>query len=626
MADKEVGVAEADHLVKVILKNGKEFKSDNVGGFRVWRTLESLQEAYKDEEWIGLDLETTGFSPWKAKIAVIGLYGPKSGDVGILHYPHGKHVPLNVLHWLESFPGIVTHNGAQFDILFLANAGMNVTKPKWYDTMIGEQVCITSGRRNLGVSLKKTVKRRFGKSLDKDIDHAGWAKEVLTDDHLRYVVGDLAFLTMTRDKHLERASSSEQMMRSIEFEMELLNAVVEMELHGIPIDLDLLNEYRATMESRIKAVETKLAEILGPTVSLTSPIQVRKALAARYGEKAWPDTKAERFQDYQRFGGEMGEVCELMLEFRNADTRRKMTQPKWVEEHVVDHGNGHRVHGKFWQVGTDTGRFSSSQPNLQQVPKDARHIYATKSRFMGVFKIDYSQIEVRVAAALARDMVMIEAINGGLDVHTFVASEAFGVPYESIERDSDMRKAAKAMNFLLLFGGGVESLYHYASSEGSTVTRAEIEDAYDRYFQRFSGIARMRAKAVAKAETQQPVTLVYPSGLKRVIMGGELKSTTILNNIVQGTAAFGLKKSLMLARERGLSQYMSAVVHDENVGEAPVDVIVDVIHGIEKCMIDGMAWALQDCPPIVIGVESTWGSSWKGDPANDHTYQELVNE
>jgi uncharacterized protein YprB with RNaseH-like and TPR domain len=95
-----------------------------VDGHTVYRTFEGIKEAFRDEEWIGLDLETTGFSPWKAKIAVIGLYAPRAGVVGVLHYPHGRLVPHDVLRWLESQHGIVTHTGAQFDMAAATSASL----------------------------------------------------------------------------------------------------------------------------------------------------------------------------------------------------------------------------------------------------------------------------------------------------------------------------------------------------------------------------------------------------------------------------------------------------------------------------------------------------------------------
>lgn len=591
-------------------------------GRSVIRTFEEARAAFEGEEVIALDLETTGFSPWLTQVAVIGLHGPRSDQVVALHYPRGIRVPQKVLDWLADFPGIVTHNGAQFDILFMGVAGMPWQNVKWYDTLIGEQSVIAAGRRNMGVSLKKTAKRRLGKEVDKDIDHSGWGNPFLDQNQIDYVAGDLVHLVDIMRTQKERAAESTNMTRALEFEMELLPIVVEMELNGLPIGLTELNGYMKTIEPRIANVSDELHRILGDDVKLTSVPQLKKALQRLFGISAFPDTKAERFQMYKLAGGHIGEVSELMLEFRNADQRRKMFRPEWVNEYVVPHFDYHAVHGKFWQVGTDTGRFSSSQPNLQQVPKDARHVYGHRPGWM-IGKTDYSQIEVRVAAALAGDMKMIEAINDGLDVHTFVASEAFGIPMDLVM--PLQRKAAKAMNFLLLFGGGLEGLFGYASAEGSSVTHDEMEVAYNTYFERFPGINAMRNSAIRKANSGRPFTFIYPSGLKRVIAGGELKHTTILNNVVQGTAAFGLKMGMLRMKEAGVAKYLSAVVHDETVTCAPANEIAEVVLEVEKAMVAGMEWALADTPSMIIGAESSWGPTWKGSAENETTYSRMIN-
>lgn len=592
-------------------------------GRSIIRTFEEAVRAFDCEDVIALDLETTGFSPWLTQTAVIGLHGPRSDQVVALHYPRGVRVPQKVLDWLASFPLIVTHNGAQFDILFMANAGMPWDRTTWYDTLIGEQSVIAAGRRNMGVSLKKTAKRRLGKEVDKDIDHSGWGNPFLDQNQIDYVAGDLVHLVDIMRKQRERASESSDMMRALDFEMELLPIVVQMELNGLPIGMAELKAYMKTIEPRIVAVTVQLHKILGNDVKLTSVPQLKKALQRIFGLNAFPDTKAERFQMYKLAGGHIGEVSELMLEFRNADQRRKMFRDEWVQEFVVPHFDYHAVHGKFWQVGTDTGRFSSSQPNLQQVPRDARHVYGHRPGWM-MGKTDYSQIEVRVAAALAGDMKMIEAINSGLDVHTFVASEAFGIPMELV--DKLQRKAAKAMNFLLLFGGGLEGLFGYASAEGSTVTHDEMEQAYNRYFERFPGINAMRNSAIRKANSGRPFTFIYPSGLKRVIAGGDLKHTTILNNVVQGTAAFGLKRGMLEMKKAGVAKYLAAVVHDETVTIAPANEIAEVVLEVERCMVTGMEWALADTPSMIIGAESSWGPTWKGLEENETTYSRMINE
>lgn len=585
------------------------------------RTFEAAREALADETVVALDLETTGFSPWKTNIAVIALYGPSSKTAAVLHYPRGHRVPLEVMRWLERFPLIVTHNGAQFDILFLANNGMRHEMTRWYDTMIGEQAVITSGRRTVRVNLKDSVKRRFGKELEKNIDHGSWGNETLDETQMDYVTGDITFLVDMMRKQMARASESSDMARALQFEMDLIPAIVTMEMNGLPINMAALDKYISSQAPKLEAASDWIKAQIGD-INLASVPQLRKALQTKYGEAMFPDTKAERFMEYAILGGEVGEMAEHLMLFRNADQRRKMFSNRWVDEFVVDHGDSHRVHGKFWQVGTETGRMSSSQPNLQQVPKDMRWVYGGHEGH-AVGKTDYAAIEVRVAAALAPDFDMIEAFETG-DIHRVVGAAGFNKPEAEITKEE--RQIAKAMSFTLLFGGGAETFRAYAANNGSSVTRADADLILERFFNRFRGIAAMRRSAMAKAGAQRPVTLLYPTGLKRVLWGDTLRPTVLLNNIVQGTAAAGIKKALMLCHERGLTQWICAIVHDEIVYTAPWAKIEEVAHEIERAMVDGMEWALKGCPPIAIAVESTWGESWAGDPANEHRYSRRVNE
>ena len=581
----------------------------------ILRTFEAAKEAYRDETELALDLETGGFSPWKDPIHVITLYGQKSDAITVLHYPRGQIVPEEVMRWLESFERLITHNGAQFDILFLANKGMDVERVDWYDTLIGEQVSIAVGRRDVRVNLQDTLKRRLGKTIDKTIDHAGWGALELSETHLAYCSGDIRHLVDLRDMQVAKCAEREGLLGCLDFEMALIPAIVAMELHGLPINLELLDKYMVIQEERIREAEKHLITTYGP-LNFGSAAQVKKALSERFGEKLFPDTRKERLHELLRVGSpELVETLEALLLFRGAKQRMSMYSTEWRQKHVVTHRHrGTRVHGKFWQVGTDTGRMSSGEPNLQQVTRDMRDVFGHLEN-EAVGKSDFAQIEVRVSAALASDWTMINAINAGEDIHTFVASEAFGVPVSAVS--SSQRKVAKAMNFLLLFGGGVEGLYAYALANGSDLGRQEINDAYERYFERFVGIADMKREATRLCDTRSAVPITYPTGLRRVIAGAELKPTTILNNIVQGTAAAGLKKGLAICYERGLGTSICAAIHDELVYTASFADIEEVRTLVDQCMIEGMQWALDGCPSISIGVESTWGPSWKGDPANE---------
>lgn len=580
-------------------------------------SFEEIKEAYSGEPAIALDLETTGLSPWKDRIAVIGLYGPVCRQPALLHYPRGEEVPWEVLEWLAGFEEIITHNGTQFDILFLANAGMDWARPRWYDTLIGEQVVTDTSRHDVRVNLKDTVKRHLGKTLNKSIDHGSWANDELTQEQIDYVAGDIVYLVELRNAQVRKAKADESgdKLRALKFEMSLLPAVVQMELNGLPVDVLNLSKYVDQSIDHKQLMADEIASRIGNDVLLTSPVQVKRRLNEKY-PGMFPDTRMERFMDYRNLHGDIAELSDFFIQFRQAEQRRKMFQPAWLDKHIVYHNDGvPRIHGRFWQVGTNTGRFSASDPNLQQLPRDARQFFADPSGRFLMGKSDYAAIEVRVAAAIANDRTMIDAFNSGEDIHTTVAAASFGVPPEAVTKEQ--RKVAKAISFTFLFGGGLETFIAYAASNGSTIDRDDAQDAMDRFFERFSAIKSLREKAEFRCATRRAVPITYPTGLKRVLIGESLKPTVLLNNLVQGTAAAGLKMALVRMKDSGVIDHVVAVVHDEVVFSAKPDEIEDVRTLVDDCMLEGMLDALAEMPAITIAVESRYGKTWKGDDATE---------
>lgn len=598
-------------------------------------SFDEARSILENDRTIALDLETSGFSPWFDEIHVISLYGETSKTPVILHYPRGRKVPIKVLRWLEEFDEITTHNGTMFDILFLANAGMDWQRVRWYDTLIGELAVITAARRNVRVNLESSLKRRTGAKIDKNVNHESWGNDFLDETQLRYLHGDIKHLLSLRDEQLQRAEGSEDMLRNLQFEMSIIPAVVQMELTGLPISIPRLHSFLALQEEKSKRMVQLLESLLDRKIRLepprraadrlkdneiliTSSKQVKDCLQSLFGEATFPDTTAETLQNYLIFGGKLQEVCQALLDFRHADRRESMYSAKFQQESIVNHDgvSDTRLHGKFWQIGTDTGRFSSSKPNLQQIPRDMRMVFEARDGVM-VGATDYSGIEVRVAAALADDEVMIDVFSSGGDIHTVVAAAGFSIPENEVTYEQ--RQIAKAMSFTLLFGGGAETFRGYAAARGSAISLEEAELAVQRFFERFEGIRRMRQSAIWQAQNLRAVTLRYPTGLKRVLFNESLRSSVILNNIVQGHAAAGLKYALKECWDAGLSPYISAVVHDEIVYTTPTARIVEVRDGIEECMIKGMLTALQECSPIPVEVESQYGQSWAGDSETTHT-------
>lgn len=580
-------------------------------------TLEQAQEILRNDTNICLDLETSGFSPWKCVIHVITLYGEKSKTPVILHYPKGRVVPQKTLRWLEGFEDITTHNGTMFDILFMANAGMDWKKPRWYDTLIGELAVITSARRNVRVNLEASIKRRTGGKIDKNVDHESWGNEFLDATQISYLHGDISHLWELRKEQLSRAQESPDMLKNLEFEQSIIPAVVQMELHGLPISVPRLQEFLKLQEHEADYNEKLLYELLEGKILLTSPKQMKARLQEIFGERTFPNTTAETLQNYLIFGGKIQQVCQAFIDFKHANRRESMYSSKWQQEYIVNHDGARdtRVHGKFWQIGTETGRFSSSQPNLQQIPKDMRAVFEAQPG-MAIGATDYSGIEVRVAAALADDADMIEVFKNGEDIHTVVAAAGFNIPVSEVTKDQ--RQIAKAMSFTLLFGGGAETFRGYAAARGSTISAEDAELALERFFERFEGINQMRKSAIWQAQNLRAVTLRYPTGLKRVLFNENLRGSVILNNIVQGTAAAGLKYALKECMDVGVYQYISAVVHDEIVYTTPLSMIIEVRDEIEQAMIRGMDKAMEECTYVPVVVESQYGSSWAGNSSTEH--------
>jgi DNA polymerase-1 len=227
-----------------------------------------------------------------------------------------------------------------------------------------------------------------------------------------------------------------------------------------------------------------------------------------------------------------------------------------------------------------------------------------------VIKADYDSIEVVVAAAIAGDENLLEDCRTG-DPHSALASWFTGVPVADLTKDQ--RRLAKAGNFTILFGGGPSRFYEAASMGGGGITEREARKFFNRYLERYPRIDRMRQAAYARAHRRH-VSLTFPTGLRRDLNGAEIRPTILINNSVQGTAAAGIKMSMIEMWRRGMGDYYAAMVHDENVLTASEADANDVAHELEECMIVGMRAALNklhlDVENIPIGCAPSISSHW----------------
>jgi DNA polymerase-1 len=548
-------------------------------------------------ETVSWDLETGGLNPWRDPIAVISLYGAESQQPAILHF-RGQ-IPTEVKRFMTSTRLWIDHNGTNFDRPFLACNGVNVFRDgiRRYDTLVGEAVTKTSGRHDVRLNLQATLARRVGRKITKDADHNSWMNESLDPSQLAYCVDDVQFLPGVMQQQIEKCTT-EGRLRAIEVEQELTLVVTAMIMTGLPLDQDALAAWHKGSQERIKAAGDRLRAITGD-INYGSPVQLKKAFSTCFNMEM-ASTKAEILDDLGQYDTAVGQFCRDVKMWRQGTKRTGMYDEGWINKFLQYDG---RIHARFWQVGTETGRFSSTDPNFQQWPRDGRSVIGGEDG-MEIIAADYDAIEVMVAAGLAGDGQLLEDCLD--DPHIRLAMAFSGMPREEIP--SEVRRIAKSGNFTFLFGGGVKRFHEACLAGGSKMTRNEARELMDWYLRRYSGIAKMRELAFRMAD-RGTVKLDFPTGLRRVMVGPEVTPTRILNNVVQGTAAAGMKYAMLEMYKRGLVHgYLGATIHDELVSNVPMDEADEYQEQMQDAMICGMERAIRGIPTRA-GIKR--GSHWR---------------
>lgn len=563
---------------------------------------------------INADLETSGLHFKRDKIGVVSLHGNQSKATAVLHV-RGR-LPQELVRFLsEPHREYLFQNGVGFDIPFLAENGVSLWDHKFYDTKIGEATVLTTGRRDLGLKLDQIAKRRIGRAVKGKVeDHGGWMNPELNEEQVTYAANDVRYLDDIRASQLSKADTD--LARALHTEMRLVNVVARMRYNGMPMDIPTLYEFLQEQHAFTSRMGPKLRDFFEePGLNLGSPAQLLKALhkanvQTPNGERV-PNTRAETLEEIAKYKGTRdARICQAILEYKHALKRLQVYSADWCRKHVIDG----RVHPSFRQLGTDTGRFSCKDPNMQQAPQDMRRVFGGLPGYT-VISADYSQIEVRVAAALANDQALIDLIKTGLHVHTNLASQVFEVDYDKVT--DVLLMLAKGITFLLLFGGGKRKFYWYASRGGSGLTEEQCNAIFDKFFNMFQGIWAMRLKAQQVGRSGAPATLKMATGLRRVLIPrvfpnsrdgrATIPSTQILNTLVQGNAAAGIKYAMLECKAAGLDKYLSLQVHDELTATVPDAEVNDYEVTLVDCMVRGMG-RIMDVP---VEVKVKKGAHWQ---------------
>ena len=401
-----------------------------------------------------------------------------------------------------------------------------------------------------------------------------------------------------------------------EIEMPLSCVLADMEYVGVSVDVEYLKELSEVMENSSHKLERKIYDIAGEGFNLNSPRQVGEVL---FDKLQIPNPKKRKNKKYSTSAeileelAENYEIAELILQYRKY-TKLKSTYTDALPL-LISPFDG-RIHTTFNQTITATGRLSSSNPNLQNIPvrteegNKIRNAFVPKDRenYL-IMSADYSQIELRLLAHISGDKHLIEAFRSGVDVHTLTASKVFDVPVEEVTKE--MRYKSKAVNFGIIYGQS-----KYGLAKALDISWEEAEDFINKYFKTYPSVKKYMSEIVKLAEKQGYVESIY--GRKRHLES-ELFSSNIqlrefgkraaINHPMQGTAADLIKIAMIelnkKLKDNNLESKMILQVHDELV----LEVKKSELEKVKSLVLESMELGQPFEVPLLVDVSA--GESWK---------------
>ena len=584
--------------------------------FQYW--LEKLSQA----KLIAVDTETDSLDYMQANLVGIS-FALENGEATYLPLQHRYlDVPeqLNLTDSLTRLKPILENpeihkvgQNIKYDETIFSRHGIELQGVA-YDTMLESYTLDSTGRHNMD----ELAQRYLGHRTISFEELAGKGKNQLTFDQIpleqaaEYAAED-ADITMKLHQTLWPKIQAEPTLVELfeKLEMPLVSVLSRIERNGVLLDSDLLFQQSAEIAVRLTQLERQAHELAGEPFNLASTKQLQEILFTKLGlpilkktPKGAPSTNEEVLEElaYEH------DLPKLLVEHRGLSKLKSTYTDKLPL--MVDRDSG-RVHTSYHQAVTITGRLSSSDPNLQNIPIRTEEGRRIRKAFIAadgnqIIAADYSQIELRIMAHLSNDAGLSKAFAEGKDIHRATAAEIFGVPLEQVS--SEQRRSAKAINFGLIYG---MSAFGLARQLG--IARGQAQQYIDLYFQRYPGVQTFMSEIQQKAREQGYVETLF----KRRLYLPEIKSANAMrrkgaervaiNAPMQGTAADIIKRAMLLidAEIRNSDEIkMIMQVHDELVFEVRSDKVAHYAERIKTLMEQ----AAELTVPLIaeVGIGENW--------------------
>jgi DNA polymerase-1 len=586
--------------------------------------LDSLIARLENADLVALDTETTSLDSMQAELVGLSFcieagqatYIPVGHDyAGAPEQLDRDKVLARLKPLLEDRELRKVGQHIKYDMNVLSLYGIDV-QGVVFDTMLESYVFNSTGSRH---NMDSLALKYLGRQTTHYEDIAGKGakqisfSQVNIEDASHYAAED-ADITFELHQHLwPRLQQTQSLTRVFEdIEVPLIPVLARMEQRGVLIDGDLLTEQSKEMSHQILKLEKEAYGAAGQPFNLGSPKQLQQILFEKLGlpvirktPKGQPSTAEDVLQelsvDY--------ELPSLILEYRSLSKLKSTYTDKLPLQ--INPRTG-RVHTSYHQAVAATGRLSSSDPNLQNIPVRTPQGRRIREAFVApegclIMACDYSQIELRIMAHLSGDKNLLKAFHDNIDVHQATAGEVFGVPYGEV--DSDHRRAAKAINFGLMYG-----MSAFGLSRQLNIGRAEAQAYMETYFLRYPGVqqfmedTRVKARENGYVETLFGRRLYLPDINASNMQRRQGAERAAINAPMQGTAADIIKRAMITVdawlREEKPDAHLLMQVHDELVFE----VKEDQLDHLKQAAVSHMSGAAELDVPLI--VDTGFGPDW----------------
>ncbi len=565
------------------------------------------------------DTETTGLNPLTAELVGIA-FSWEAGKGFYMPFPENKNEAQELIEQLRPFFESESiqkiGQNLKYDIKVLAKYNMTV-KGKLFDTMLAHYLINPDMRHNMDV-LAETYLNYTPVSITELIGKKGKnqlsMREVDLEKQTEYAVED-ADITLQLKEHFEKELGEANTQKLFDdIEVPLLRVLATMELEGINLDKGFLNSLSEQLDKDIKTLEAKIYETAGEEFNIASPKQLGIVLFEKMKLVDKPKkTKTGQYstsEDVLSYLAKDHEIIRNILDFRGL-SKLKSTYVDALPTQV-DETTG-RVHTDYMQTVAATGRLSSNNPNLQNIPirtergRQVRKAFIPRNEDYILLAADYSQIELRIIAALSKEETMIEAFNKGEDIHASTASKVFDVPLNEVTREQ--RSNAKTVNFGIIYGVSAFGL-----SNQTDLSRSESKELIDTYYATYPKLRHYISKQVDFARDNGYVQTVL--GRRRYLKDINSRNAVVrgaaernaVNAPIQGSAADIIKIAMINIHQKLIAgnykTKMLLQVHDELVFDVYKPEL-DSIKALAKTEMEN-AYKLDVPLDVDLGIGNDW--------------------